>query len=438
MKDINDNDDDCDEKSGTDRTRVERVFPTVLEGEQRAISLREFEEDAREVELELSETIEKALLCRRRRRKESVRTNEHAREEEVIERIREAVKFEKTIGDDDDREEYVYPLSMEEDFSTQNRKGSKDGVQTTVSIVKQLKVMRPRVRRECDLKDVDSIRRPKFVALKREGDVEDILATKKKKKNDGGDGDFLRNKSSSRNSSLLLHVEVYDYHNNGKDQKLNCEVLVHADNFLSQLKDEIDCVQDYKKAGKNAVAYREAQLANESGFFFIESVFYDDMRSANAVSYSEDIIEISKTQKIPCPGMKEEEEEIGAASKGSNFTSKIMHETTFNDLRIVLGKPYLYRHQGSCDHIVQFRDIRKAHVVKRIAENSDNYPIVISERKKYKKTCLCCCIHDATVVAYKDEMADRSPFFWCDSCFDLAHPTQEEKDDTKSELYFFE
>ena len=39
-------------------------------------------------------------------------------------------------------------------------------------------------------------------------------------------------------------------------------------------------------------------------------------------------------------------------------TSKKMEETKFEDLTIKLGYPYVYTHQGNCEHLLIFRDLR--------------------------------------------------------------------------------
>ena len=343
-------------------------------------------------------------------------------------------------------------------------------VTTTLSMIKErTKVMPPRLRREIDLASV--AKHP--VRAKRRGRE---------------DEDVERENVDER-SNVILHVEVYD---NCKPfvkyPTLNCEVLVHGDNRLTQLKDEIECLADFHQAAMNRglvndlktkkkkktknennkentakktnnkyIGYKEANEANESGFFFIENVFYDDSRSENSVSLSKNIVDMSKKHFIRCPGMKlddsdnenDAEEDEGKGSpvkqqkkkklKPSNFTSRDMRETTFSDLEIVPGKAYLYRHQGACDHIVRFRDVRVAHMDTNIAKLSSKcYPIVISEARRVRKSCMCCEIHDATITAYGDEMAMCSPFFWCDSCFDIAHPTEKEKEETETYPYFFE
>lgn len=357
------------------------------------------------------------------------------------------------------------------------------------------KVMPPRLRREIDLasvvrQPVRAKRRGKDEDVEEEEEEEDEDAKKKKKKR----GKKKRSEREKEKSNVILQVEVYDNCKQFvKYPKLNCEVLVHGDTRLTQLKDEIECLADYrraaenyglvndlkkkksddedekkddgntsngKRANKRYIGAKEANEANESGFFFIENVFYDDLRSKNSVSLSKNIVDASKKYFIRCPGMKledsddddedEDEEESGKENgasslqkkeklKPSNFTSRDMRETTFSDLEIVPGKAYLYRHQGTCDHILRFRDVRMAHMDSETAKiSSEYYPIVISEARTVRKQCMCCETHDATVTAYGDEMAVCSPFFWCDSCFDVAHPTEKEKRSTETYPYFFE
>ena len=40
------------------------------------------------------------------------------------------------------------------------------------------------------------------------------------------------------------------------------------------------------------------------------------------------------------------------------FSKAKMEETRFLDLKIQLGVPYMYQHQGNCEHIITFLDIR--------------------------------------------------------------------------------
>lgn len=40
------------------------------------------------------------------------------------------------------------------------------------------------------------------------------------------------------------------------------------------------------------------------------------------------------------------------------YSKKNMEATTFNDLSITVGVPYLYCHRGNCEHIMVVNDIR--------------------------------------------------------------------------------
>tara|TARA_X000000368_G_scaffold312029_1_gene249817 strand:- start:33 stop:1688 length:1656 start_codon:yes stop_codon:yes gene_type:complete len=496
---------------------LSRVHPTTIEKRRgRAVRVSAFANAATAVLEEMKGRRRgggrKAMMMREHNDQKVEKRRKKVLEESTIESTSGNKSEEKTTkkkkkkqncDDDDDDDDDEFPLTtIAEDFSvtqfsvsksskkkknalreeregteevSRSRPGRTTGgghVTTTLSMIKErTKVMPPRLRREIDLASV--AKHP--VRAKRRGRE---------------DEDVERENVDER-SNVILHVEVYD---NCKPfvkyPTLNCEVLVHGDNRLTQLKDEIECLADFHQAAMNRglvndlktkkkkkkktknennkentakktnnkyIGYKEANEANESGFFFIENVFYDDSRSENSVSLSKNIVDMSKKHFIRCPGMKlddsdnenDAEEDEGKGSpvkqqkkkklKPSNFTSRDMRETTFSDLEIVPGKAYLYRHQGACDHIVRFRDVRVAHMDTNIAKLSSKcYPIVISEARRVRKSCMCCEIHDATITAYGDEMAMCSPFFWCDSCFDIAHPTEKEKEETETYPYFFE
>lgn len=40
------------------------------------------------------------------------------------------------------------------------------------------------------------------------------------------------------------------------------------------------------------------------------------------------------------------------------LNSRKMEETTFIDLNIRIGQPYLYVHQGNCEHNIVFTEVR--------------------------------------------------------------------------------
>ncbi len=52
------------------------------------------------------------------------------------------------------------------------------------------------------------------------------------------------------------------------------------------------------------------------------------------------------------------EQHHGQLSRYGTCTSKKMEETKFEELTIKLGYPYVYTHQGNCEHLLVFRDLR--------------------------------------------------------------------------------
>lgn len=47
-----------------------------------------------------------------------------------------------------------------------------------------------------------------------------------------------------------------------------------------------------------------------------------------------------------------------AAESGIEYQCKTMETTKLNELTVRIGCPYLYLHQGNCEHLLVFSDIR--------------------------------------------------------------------------------
>lgn len=73
------------------------------------------------------------------------------------------------------------------------------------------------------------------------------------------------------------------------------------------------------------------------------------------------------------------------------FNNKSMADTRFEELEIVLGKPYLYRHQSSCDHLFIFNDVRLKDSTDLTSSNF--YPLNIFQNKIKRKRCDGCFLH---------------------------------------------
>lgn len=73
---------------------------------------------------------------------------------------------------------------------------------------------------------------------------------------------------------------------------------------------------------------------------YIGETFYNDMRYPSNVDYSEVVMAWARQRDLY----------LGKKQK--------MEETKIFDLTVKLGYPYLYQHQGNCEHLFCFSDIR--------------------------------------------------------------------------------
>ena len=80
----------------------------------------------------------------------------------------------------------------------------------------------------------------------------------------------------------------------------------------------------------------------KSSYFCFENVFYNDMRDSSCKDYSKLIIEWAKDPGRGLP----------------SYSAKKMEETIFYDLELRIGAPYVYVHQGECEHVIMVSDIR--------------------------------------------------------------------------------
>lgn len=77
------------------------------------------------------------------------------------------------------------------------------------------------------------------------------------------------------------------------------------------------------------------------------SVIFSKIKLRTFLFYSIRVIRdwAKDPQRRKCPGL-------------GLFTSKRMEDVVFEDLKIRLGYPYLYCHQGNCEHLIIFTDLR--------------------------------------------------------------------------------
>ncbi|KRX02536.1 hypothetical protein PPERSA_11876 [Pseudocohnilembus persalinus] len=173
--------------------------------------------------------------------------------------------------------------------------------------------------------------------------------------------------SQLNESNILFQVSVYRSIDGQKDK----EFLMHDQQSLFELKQLIGCIAEDTNQNQNQ---------NNGSFFFIEEVFYNDNSHIDNVDMSCEFLEKQKMffnqQKAKQQQQMERDEDqfiyedsdievIQNNNDGQQnlingeieYQQKDMQVIKLIDLKIIFGKPYVYRHFSQCDHMIVFSDM---------------------------------------------------------------------------------
>merc|ERR1712002_1387776 len=187
------------------------------------------------------------------------------------------------------------------------------------------------------------------------------------------------------------------------------EVQVIGSQKLSELRDIIECLTDTVipfdlSDPQNADCKVTNKDLFSSGYFFIENVFYNDMRYPLSKDLSKDVRHWAKDPKR---GYKE-------------VSSALMEETTFLDLSIRLGQPYVYIHQGNCEHLIVFTYLRMMNIDDCQARLA--YPLTDARViQKRRRLCRACMQAHAVWYIVDSKFCPVSPCLICDTCHLYLH-----------------
>ncbi|XP_065118380.1 snRNA-activating protein complex subunit 3 [Paramisgurnus dabryanus] len=175
---------------------------------------------------------------------------------------------------------------------------------------------------------------------------------------------------------------------------------------LSELRDAICCVSDLQVFGEfsnnmDAVPQYVSKDHYKSAFFFFNGTFYNDMRFPECRDISTTTIEWAKTRDFP------------------DFKSAKMEDTCFYDLKMKLGFPFYYTHQGDCEHVVVLTDVRLVH--KDDCLDQKLYPLITYKHRVVTRKCSVCHTYISRWVTTNDALAPTDPCLFCDQCFRLLH-----------------
>ncbi|XP_046401308.1 snRNA-activating protein complex subunit 3-like [Ischnura elegans] len=182
------------------------------------------------------------------------------------------------------------------------------------------------------------------------------------------------------------------------------EIMILGHQTLDCVRDKIICANDLNIPGDlsdriNNIPSKKAKDVYPSGLFFIEDRFYIDMRAPGSKNYSVPIKVWAQTRSL----------KIGSAPSLS------MNESAIQDLKIRLGYPYVYQHQGNCEHIILFSDARLLQSADSLS--SADYPVLLSVSSQNSKYCMICGHYVARWICQNSNRLPFSICYMCDSCF---------------------
>ncbi|PAV75290.1 hypothetical protein WR25_03650 [Diploscapter pachys] len=155
----------------------------------------------------------------------------------------------------------------------------------------------------------------------------------------------------------------------------------------------------------------ELQFRFPSSFFFIGDTFYVDTMGSDPTGISLKMTDISEPIRS------------WAADRGLGvYKVASIHETKVVDLVTRLGQPFVYVHQGTCEHLVCFTDLR----LRTAADPPGFYPINLVERKFRRKMCRACNVETAEWIVKNCLTLPSDSFYICtecllEVCFDSAN-----------------
>lgn len=195
----------------------------------------------------------------------------------------------------------------------------------------------------------------------------------------------------------LVNVRNY-YH-----PKFRQEFNVLGSNFLTELKDKIYCQCNYGPfIDISEDPFAERYYNNiDSGFFYINGVFYNDSREPEMHDYSKAVIDWANTHDI------------------KDFKTDKMETTKFLDIEFRMGASYVYQHFGNCEHVFTISNLcllSTAHSLHR-----ENYPHLYRISHKRYTHCNLCGRNEAAFIVRKSQQHIHDPSYLCTHCFRSYH-----------------
>ncbi|KAG5867671.1 hypothetical protein JTB14_024938 [Gonioctena quinquepunctata] len=188
----------------------------------------------------------------------------------------------------------------------------------------------------------------------------------------------------------------------GEKLRFAYEIEALGTNTLSQVIDVHECMSNYavlkevENTKVNLSQFRNAKQEYPSQTVFIDGIFYNDTRSPKAVDYSKPIVKWAKEKNI------------------GKFRVSAMEETLLETLTPRLGYPYVYIHQGNCEHIFTFSDARLIKPTDCLIP--EKYPKIVSLCRPTSILCFICSVTHAQWMVMKCDRFPQEKVYLCTEC----------------------
>ncbi|KAJ1724660.1 hypothetical protein LPJ53_001088 [Coemansia erecta] len=202
-------------------------------------------------------------------------------------------------------------------------------------------------------------------------------------------------------------LSVCFYNTRSTNAKME-EYMVLGSQSLTVLRDAFYCISDFLVSHRDETIENTKDKKVSSSYFFIENTFYNDMRSPTATDYSRVILEWANDP---------ERQEKNPKLRG--LQSRLMDGARFLDLSIRLKQPYTFVHQGDCEHVMIFTDLRL--LGPKDDQYVENYPKQIFRTRHMRHKCRMCSAYPAQYVTKNDFHSGMSPCYFCEKCYTPFH-----------------
>ncbi|RVE42217.1 hypothetical protein evm_013137 [Chilo suppressalis] len=212
---------------------------------------------------------------------------------------------------------------------------------------------------------------------------------------------------------MMFRVRMYrSYHQaNGRPQLksvmrrsvFSCDAIVLGRQALSVLRDRFVCANDVglrldHSRDPDNLPQTNAKTLFPSGFLFINNVFYVDTRDGCS-DHSSPI-------------------RSWATKRGlGHFPCRDMCDTLVQHVPLRLGHPEVYMHQGNCEHLFTFSEVRL--LGPRDPLLLSHYPLHRSHSQHHTVYCTTCAEFCAKWIVSNCPRVPFDPAFFCDTCLKL-------------------